>query len=136
MSSVSLRLFSVITPVSLTEAVCQRARTFAQAVNGIPLGVKTQTQEAAERFGLSWTFQWGQQRRDPVLLDPDAWVCFVLFAETLSHCWVYPACQIQELTLAEPRLARLKGEKKVVYAQDLPPHLRLRLPKQPSLLAE
>jgi len=204
MSSVSLRLFSVITPVILTEAVCQRARTFAQAVtptvgqpghgyrdssqnnlgkihqdhyvskigeeavktvlrscgatvlgpdytvyaghqksweadlevNGIPLGVKTQTQEAAERFGLSWTFQWGQQRRDPVLLDPDAWVCFVLFAETLSHCWVYPACQIQELTLAEPRLARLKGEKKVVYAQDLPPHLRLRLPKQPSLLAE
>jgi len=98
--------------------------------------VKTQTQEAAERFGLSWTFQWGQQRRDPVLLDPDAWVCFVLFAETLSHCWVYPACQIQELTLADPRLARLKGEKKVVYAQDLPPHLRLRLPKQPSLLAE
>jgi hypothetical protein len=59
-----------------------------------------------------------------------------LYPIILGHCWVYPACQIQELTLAEPRLARLKGEKKVVYAQDLPPHLRLRLPKQPSLLAE
>jgi hypothetical protein len=88
-------------------------------VAGVGLAVKTQTTESARRFGLSWTFQAGDQRRDPILNQPEAWVCFVEFDPKLQQCRVYPPYQIRELLFAEPKLDKFKGNKQVVYAQSL-----------------
>lgn len=89
-------------------------------VNGIDLAVKTQSKSAANRYGLSWTFQSGGFRKDPILNRPNDWVCFVLCDDTNNsyNCTIYPPIQIKELVFGEPRLAKLKGEKKVVYAKD------------------
>ncbi|MDG2991642.1 hypothetical protein L3556_11965 [Candidatus Synechococcus calcipolaris G9] len=90
-------------------------------VEGIDLAVKTQTKERASQFGLSWTFQASGQRTDPILNQPNAWVCFVEFDEQHRQCCVYPAYQIKELVFGEPKLAKLKGLKKIIYARTLPP---------------
>lgn len=92
-------------------------------INGVGLAVKTQTAAAAQKFGLSWTFQAGAYRRDPILTDLEAWVCFVEFHEQHRHCAVYPPYQIKELEFREPKLNKLKGSKKVVYAESLPERL-------------
>ena len=97
-------------------------------IDNQPLAVKTQKHSAARRYGLSWTFQCGSVRKDPILLRPEAWVCFVVYDDTtpLYRCKVYPPYQMKELTMGEPKLDYLKGTKKVVYATDLPiiPDLR------------
>jgi hypothetical protein len=89
-------------------------------IDGVGLAVKTQTTTAAAKFGLSWTFQAGAYRYDPLLNQPEAWVCFVEFDEQNQSCVVCPPHQIQELAFAEPKLAKLQGSKKVVYATRLP----------------
>ncbi len=90
-------------------------------VDDIGLAVKTQKQSSATRYGLSWTFQSSPKRRDPILDAPLAWVCFVLCDEQNNYnCLVYPPYQIHELVFKDPKLARLKGKKKVLYAEDLP----------------
>jgi hypothetical protein len=89
-------------------------------VDGLGLAVKTQATSLAQKFGLSWTFQAGSPRKDPILNNLAAWVCFVEFNEATQRCRVYPPYQIKELTFGEPRLDRLKGSKKVVYAESLP----------------
>ncbi|MBI5352375.1 MAG: hypothetical protein HZB50_07020 [Chloroflexi bacterium] len=88
-------------------------------IDGLGLAVKTQSSLLAKKFGLSWTFQAGSSRKDPILNHGNAWVCFVEFNETTSQCKVYPPYQIKELIFAEPKLERLKGSKKVVYAESL-----------------
>lgn len=88
-------------------------------IDGIGLAVKTQTATSAKRFGLSWTFQAGVYRKDPILNHPDAWVCFVEVNDAIYHCRVYPPHQIKQLKFEEPKLDRLKGSKKVVYATSL-----------------
>jgi len=89
-------------------------------VDGIGLAVKTQSTELSKKFGLSWTFQAGASRSDPILNDPNAWVCFVAFNEHTSRCMVFPPFQIKELTFSDPKLEKLKGSKKVVYVRSLP----------------
>ena len=89
-------------------------------IDGLGLAVKTQSISLAKKFRLSWTFQLGTQRKDPILNDAEAWVCFVEFNESTHKCRVFPPYQIKELTFGEPRLEKLKGSKKVVYAKDLP----------------
>ena len=89
-------------------------------VDGLGLAVKTQSIALAKKFGLSWTFQLGTLRRDPILANPEAWVCLVEFNESNRKCRVFPPYQIKELTFGEPKLEKLKGSKKVVYAKDLP----------------
>lgn len=89
-------------------------------IDGLGLAVKTQAASLAQKFGLSWTFQAGNYRKDPILNNLDAWVCFVEFNETTRQCAVYPPYQIKELTFGEPKLDRLKGSKRVVYAETLP----------------
>jgi hypothetical protein len=89
-------------------------------IDGVALAVKTQTTALAKKFGLSWTFQAGAARRDPILDHAEAWVCFVEFNELTRKCRVFPPYQIKELTFSEPKLEKLKGSKKVVYAQGLP----------------
>jgi hypothetical protein len=89
-------------------------------VDGLGLAVKTQATSLARKFGLSWTFQAGTYRKDPILNNPNAWVCFVEFNETTRQCRVFPPYQIKELTFGEPKLEKLRGSKKVVYAESLP----------------
>lgn len=85
------------------------------------LAVKTQNQNSANRYGLSWMFQSSERRRDPILEDMQAWVCFVLCDEAKDYqCRVYPPYQIHELNFKDPKMAYLKGKKQVIYAQDLP----------------
>ena len=92
-------------------------------VNGIGLAVKTQCRSAAERYGLSWTFQnIPDGRSDPVLSQPDAWVYFVEYIDTeepANRLIVFPPKQIKALKFEDPVLDRLKGEKLVVYARSL-----------------
>jgi hypothetical protein len=87
-------------------------------VEGVPLAVKTQGADAAKKYGLSWTFQAGNTRRDPILEKPRAWVCFVELT-SFSAARIYPPYQIRELKFREPRLEKLKGSKLVVYAEEL-----------------
>ncbi|MDB5197132.1 MAG: hypothetical protein JWP88_1503 [Flaviaesturariibacter sp.] len=90
-------------------------------VNGVEAAVKTQAQTSAQRYGVSWTFQCGSHRRDTILDKPEAWVIFVLFDDQHPYRFaVYPPFQIKELVFGEPKLARLKGSKKVVYENTLP----------------
>jgi hypothetical protein len=89
-------------------------------IDGLGLAVKTQSASLAKKFGLSWTFQAGAYRKDPILNNLNAWVCFVEFNEITRQCRVYPPYQIKELTFGEPKLEKLRGSKKVVYAESLP----------------
>jgi hypothetical protein len=91
-------------------------------VDGIGLGVKTQKKSAAKKYGLSWTFQFSDMRKDPILNDKDAWICFVECNDLDGsyECIVYPPYQIKELIFKPPKLDHLKNKKKVVYKEDLP----------------
>lgn len=95
-------------------------------VNSVALAVKTQAKSQANRFGLSWTFQAGQRRSDPILQQPNAWVCFVYCNNTLPTypCIVLPPKQINTLVFGKPQLKRLQHKKKVVYANDNWPSLQ------------
>ena len=85
-------------------------------VNGVGLAVKTQKQSAANKYGLSWTFQCSPTRKDVILEKPEAWVVFVLLDDVSATktCMVYPPYQIKELNFDGPILPHLKGHKKVV----------------------
>mgnify|MGYP000676647368 CR=1 FL=1 len=89
-------------------------------VNEIPLAVKTQRRSAAERYGLSWTFQKSSFRADPILQKPEAWVCFAVFNDLAEKpdFTVFPPFQIKELPFKSPRLAHLADKKIAVYAAD------------------
>jgi hypothetical protein len=85
------------------------------------ISVKTQKKSVAAKYGLSWTFQCSVTRSDIILKKPDAWVVFVEFDDLSRNiCFVYPPYQIKELTFGQPVLQKLKGHKKVVYANTLP----------------
>jgi hypothetical protein len=95
-------------------------------VNNIGLAVKTQKRSMAQKFGLSWTFQSGPNRCDIILKKTEAWVVFVEYDDISGNvCYVYPPFRMKELTLGEPVLKKLKGFKKVVYANTLPLHKQL-----------
>ena len=87
-------------------------------INGVGLSVKTQKVSVAKKYGLSWTFQSNSIRRDKILSEHEAWICFVALDDTASDliCHVYPPCQMKELKFGEPKLPHLRGHKKVVYA--------------------
>ena len=89
-------------------------------VNANDLAVKTQTKSSADKFGLSWTFQCGKQRKDTILDQPESWVCFVQCddSNTQYNCIVYPPIQIEEIKFGKPKLLKLRGEKLVVYAEE------------------
>jgi len=93
-------------------------------VNGLDVAVKTQRRSAANRYGLSWTFQDSPERRDPILGMPDAWVCLVVFEDLKegTECLVYPLRKIKQLIFEAPRLAKLAGKKQAVYLETLIKH--------------
>ena len=91
-------------------------------IDGMALAVKTQRSSAAQRYGLSWTFQQSKFRTDPILAKPEAWVCFVEYCDLEEGCicTVFEPLQMGVLPLKAPRLARLVGKKIAVYAADIP----------------
>lgn len=93
-------------------------------VNALEVAVKTQRRSAANRYGLSWTFQDSPKRRDPILAMPEAWVCLVVY-EDLSpgyECIVYPLRKIKQLIFEPPKLGHLAGKKKTVCMETLLKH--------------
>lgn len=83
------------------------------------VAVKTQKTSAARKYGLSWTFQQSGFRNDPVLGNPEAWICFVECDDRAQfRCTVFPPRQVKNLIFREPKLPHLQGKKKVVYAAD------------------
>lgn len=93
-------------------------------VNGLEVAVKTQRRSAANRYGLSWTFQDSPERRDPILDMPDAWVCLVVYEDLKEghECVVYPLRKIKQLIFEAPRLSKLIGKKQAVYLETLQKH--------------
>jgi len=93
-------------------------------VNALEVAVKTQPRSAANRYGLSWTFQDSPRRRDPILLMPEAWVCLVAFEDLKPdfECMVYPLRKIKQLIFEPPRLRHLEGKKKTVCMDTLQKH--------------
>ena len=88
-------------------------------INKIEVAVKTQKKSAANKYGLSWTFQSSPVRKDPILKNPEAWVCFVEYDDENFSCTVFPPKKIRQLRMKQPRLQHMLGKKKVVYAADL-----------------
>jgi hypothetical protein len=88
-------------------------------VDGVGIAVKTQSKQSAENYGLSWTFQDAPTRRDRILDNPEAWLCFVECNYTTQPylCIVYPPVQLKMVVFGEPKKAILKGKKRVVYAE-------------------
>ena len=93
-------------------------------INALDVAVKTQRRSAANRYGLSWTFQDSPERRDLILDMPDAWVCLVVFEDLKSdcECVVYPLRKIKQLIFETPRLSKLVGKKQAVYLETLQKH--------------
>lgn len=90
-------------------------------INMLDVAVKTQRRSAAQRYGLSWTFQDSPERRDPILDMFDAWVCLVVFEDEKPgyECMVYPLRKIKQLIFEAPRLSKLIGKKQAVYLETL-----------------
>lgn len=93
-------------------------------INTLEVAVKTQRRSAANRYGLSWTFQDSPERRDPILDMQDAWVCLVVFEDMKPYdeCVVFPLRKIKQLIFEPPRLSRLAGKKQAVYLETLKKH--------------
>ena len=93
-------------------------------INSLDVAVKTQRRSAANRYGLSWTFQDSPKRRDPILDMPDAWVCLVVFEDLKPDykCVVYPLRKVKQLIFEAPRLSKLVGKKQAVYLETLQKH--------------
>jgi len=91
-------------------------------IDDVGLAVKTQSRSSAEKYGLSWTFQDSESRKDNIFNRPKAWVCFVECNDVGKsyNSIVYPSFQVGELIFKPPKLAHLQGKKRVVYAEDLP----------------
>lgn len=106
----------------LENGIVGQGDTQEDAVNKLKdaIASKTQTKSSADKFGLSWTFQCGKQRKDTILDQPESWVCFVQCddSNTQYNCIVYPPIQIEEIKFGKPKLLKLRGEKLVVYAEE------------------
>ncbi len=93
-------------------------------INELEVAVKTQRRSAANRYGLSWTFQDSPKRHDPILSSPEAWVCLVVYEDLKPdcECVVYPLRKIKQLIFEAPRLDRLLGKKQAIYLETLQKH--------------
>jgi hypothetical protein len=93
-------------------------------INQLEVAVKTQRRSAANRYGLSWTFQDSPERHDPILATPEAWVCLVVYEDLKPgfECLVYPLRKIKQLIFEAPRLRRLLGKKQAIYLETLQKH--------------
>jgi hypothetical protein len=91
----------------------------------IGVAVKSQSSLSARMFGLSWTFQDSPSRRDKIFEKGDSYVYFVevhddvVNVDKSINCTIHGRNQIKNCVFKEPKSEKLKGLKKVVYAEDL-----------------
>ena len=93
-------------------------------VNGHPMHCKTQNAESAARYGLSWMFQkggMGYGHTDPCLKTPTDKAVFVKVDHRKRTGEVFGPFSMGDLIpkFRDPKLARLKGIKTCIYAEDL-----------------
>lgn len=95
--------------------------------------VKTQEVDAADKYGLSWTFQYGGSgygHTDPLIIKPkDNDIVAMLKVDVNSLncelCYLIDAKELP-LLLKLPKLPQLYNIKRVVYASDITPEVCLR----------
>lgn len=97
---------------------------FVDGFGQIPIHVKTQDQQSAERFGESWTFQYGinvGSDKEIFAPDPQGYVAFVSVEGNRAHIRGIPlvATLHSHDLFRDPKLAKLRGIKTVVYFEDL-----------------
>lgn len=93
-------------------------------VNGHPMHCKSQNAESAARYGLSWMFQkggMGYGHTDPCLKTPTDKAVFVKVDHRKRTGEVFGPFSMGDLIpkFRDPKLARLKGIKTCIYAEDL-----------------
>lgn len=103
-----------------------RHKTFApdMMLEGMPIHVKAQDAQSAARFGMSWTFQYGAKvgsDKEIFAPDPKGYVVFALVdRNTVNiHGAVRVATLHEQNLFRDPKLAKLRGIKTVVYYEDL-----------------
>lgn len=93
-------------------------------VNGIPIHVKSQSAESAERYGSSWTFQFsgdgGGGHFDPIIAKPEGLlVCVKVLKDTgVIEAAITTGKAIPRL-LEDPVLEYLKRYKRMLYLETL-----------------
>lgn len=93
-------------------------------VNGFPVHCKSQNADSAKRYGLSWMFQKGGQgwgHYDPALETPTDKAVFVQVDHKKRVGTIYGPFTMGDLIpkFRDPKLARLRGIKTCIYAEDL-----------------
>jgi len=93
-------------------------------VNGHPTHCKAQNADSAYRYGLSWMFQksgQGYGHTDPAISTPTDKAVFVKVDHQKREGTVYGPFSMSNIIpkFRDPQLARLKGIKTCVYAEDL-----------------
>jgi len=106
-----------------------RHKTFAadMTFDGIPIHVKSQDRASAERFGISWTFQYGAKvgsDKEIFSPNPKGFVAFALVTPgQTTSVTLYGFPKVETLhrydLFRDPKLAKLRGIKTVVYNDDL-----------------
>ena len=102
--------------------------------NGIKCHVKSQDLESANRFGISWTFQFSGQgggHRDKEIFDnydlEDRVVFCLVQSPVVYICAQVYVSQLHEMSLfGLPKKESLRGIKKVVYYDSIPEQLRVK----------
>jgi len=91
--------------------------------NVYDIHVKAQDMQSAERFGISWTFQYGTKvGSDSEIFKPDptGYIAFALVNKNQVTLYGFTAVRtLHEYNLfRDPKLAKLRGIKTVVYNDD------------------
>lgn len=106
-----------------TTAMCCQLISQIKQFKPTGISVRTQAISQALKYGYNWAFQSIEGgRKDPILSNPNALVCFVECND--KNRWydsvIYPPYQISELKFEEPDGEYFKGIKKFVKRDSLP----------------
>ena len=97
---------------------------FVDGFGQIPIHVKSQDRQSAERFGTSWTFQYGMNvgsDKEIFSPNPNGYVAFVkIDNKTADICGIPLISTLHKYNMfRDPKLAKLRGIKTVIYNDDL-----------------
>lgn len=87
----------------------------------INISIKTQDFRSANRFGISWTFQYIKNGRADSSLREKHIVIPTLYDNTYydrTRIIIFPSRKMEEIIFNEPKKESLKGKKLVMYAKD------------------
>ena len=93
-------------------------------MNGTPLHVKSQSIDSANRYGTSWTFQYGGKgtgHKDPLInrVDENVALCVVDMKQHMVIIHGIFNFKVLRKKLKEPKLDYLKKTKRCIYLTDL-----------------